>query len=101
MIEFKNDLICDLTKGEKSFIKKLMPKTYRKLYNNFEITAIDENCVYTTIDRSISYNELEIFLGNPPKFHTILQDDFVEVLGGAAKLIQYRRDVKLKKLGII
>jgi hypothetical protein len=89
MIEFKNDLICDLTKGEKSFIKKLMPKTYRKLYNNFEITAIDKNCVYTTIEVAFSYNDFR------------MQNDFVEVLGGAAKLIQYRRDAKLKKLGIV
>jgi hypothetical protein len=89
MIEFKNHLICNLTKGEKSFIKKLMPKTYRKLYNNFEITAIDENCVYTNIEVAFSYNDFR------------MQDDFVSVIGAVDKLIQYRRDVKLKKLGII
>jgi hypothetical protein len=29
------------------------------------------------------------------------QDDFVSTLGVAAKLIQFRRDVKLKTLGIV
>jgi hypothetical protein len=82
----KANPIYDLTKSEMAFVKKLMPKTYKKLYK-FNITAVDANCVYTTIIES-SYGVV------------VNQDDFVSTLGVAAKLIQFRRDVKLKTLGI-
>jgi len=78
------EMICDLSKKEIAFVRKFIPKTYKKLYK-FDITAIDKNCVYTTILRC-SENEF------------ILQDDFVCVLGVATKLIQFRRDNKLAEI---
>ena len=77
------EMICDLSKKEMAFVRKLIPKTYKKFYK-FNITAVDKNCVYTTITDS--------------SYGAVNQDDFVCVLGVFAKLIQFRRDNKLAEI---
>ena len=81
-------LIESFTKEEIKLINDNISKFYKKCHKGFKITAIIEHCIYVE------------FAENDPYRNFNQYKDFVSCLHIGATLLQFRRENKLKSLGL-